>query len=66
MQAVAVHPGLPNSMHLREIPEPELTEIPAGRGVKVELLQVLIGVDGTDREINAASSGQSTPEETTS
>jgi glucose 1-dehydrogenase len=61
VQAVAVHPGLPNSMHLREIPEPELTEIPDGRGVKVELLQV--GVDGTDREINAAEYGEAPPGE---
>ena len=59
MQAVAVHPGLPNSVHLREIPEPQVTDIPDGRGVKVELLHV--GVDGTDREINAAGYGEAPP-----
>src|SRR3954466_1385402 len=55
MKAVAVRPGIPNSMHLREVPEPSLDEIPDGRGVLVEVLRV--GVDGTDKEINAAEYG---------
>jgi glucose 1-dehydrogenase len=55
MKAIAVHPGVPNSMHLREVPEPTLEEIPGGRGVLVEVLRV--GVDGTDKEINAAEYG---------
>jgi glucose 1-dehydrogenase len=55
MKAVAVIPGTPNSMHLREIREPEVEDIAGGRGVKVRVLRV--GVDGTDREINAAEYG---------
>ena len=55
MKAIAVHPGVPSSMHLREVPEPKLDEIPDGRGVLVEVLRV--GVDGTDKEINAAEYG---------
>ena len=55
MKAIAVHPGVPNSMHLRDVPEPSLDEIPDGRGVLVEVLRV--GVDGTDKEINAAEYG---------
>src|SRR3954452_23526471 len=55
MKAIAVHPGVPNSMHLREVPAPALDEIPDGRGVLVEVLRV--GVDGTDKEINAAEYG---------
>jgi threonine dehydrogenase-like Zn-dependent dehydrogenase len=55
MRAIAVHPGTPNSMHLREVDEPRLDEIPDGRGVLVEVLRV--GVDGTDKEINAAEYG---------
>src|SRR5215213_7339529 len=55
MKAIAVHPGVPNSMHLRDVPEPTLEEIPGGRGVLVEVLRV--GVDGTDKEINAAEYG---------
>jgi threonine dehydrogenase-like Zn-dependent dehydrogenase len=59
MKAIAVHPGTPNSIHLRDIPEPDLTDIPDGRGVKVKVLRV--GVDGTDKEINAAEYGAAPP-----
>jgi threonine dehydrogenase-like Zn-dependent dehydrogenase len=59
MRAIAVIPGTPNSMHLREIPEPQVTDIPDGRGVKVQVLRV--GVDGTDKEINAAEYGAAPP-----
>src|SRR5436190_23312184 len=55
MRAIAVRPGTPNSMHLREVDEPRLDDIPYGRGVIVEVLRV--GVDGTDKEINAAEYG---------
>src|ERR671938_298700 len=59
MRAIAVHPGVPNSMHLREIPEPQVSDVPNGRGVKVKVLRV--GVDGTDKEINAAEYGAAPP-----
>src|SRR3989449_8633423 len=59
MKAIAVHPGKPNSMHLREIPEPKVDDIPGGRGVLVKVLRV--GVDGTDKEINAAEYGAAPP-----
>jgi threonine dehydrogenase-like Zn-dependent dehydrogenase len=55
MKAIAVYPGQPNSMHLEEVPEPSIDEIPDGRGVLVRVLRV--GVDGTDKEINAAEYG---------
>src|SRR5215471_3926581 len=55
MKAIAVHPGRANSIHLREIAEPNVTDITGGRGVKVKVLRV--GVDGTDKEINAAEYG---------
>src|SRR5213594_178602 len=55
MKAIAVHPGQAGSIHLREISEPKLTDVPGGRGVKVRVLRV--GVDGTDKEINAAEYG---------
>ena len=38
------------------MPEPQLDDIPGGRGVLVEVLRV--GVDGTDKEINAAEYGE--------
>jgi len=59
MKAIAVHPGQPNSMHLRDIPEPGVEQVPGGRGVKVKVLRV--GVDGTDKEINAAEYGAAPP-----
>src|SRR5437879_9718166 len=59
MKAIAVHPGRPDSMHVREIAMPLIGEVPGGRGVLVEVLRV--GVDGTDKEINAAEYGQAPP-----
>src|SRR5260221_5494366 len=55
MKARAVHPGKANSMHLEEIPMPQVSDIPNGQGVLVKVLRV--GVDGTDKEINAAEYG---------
>src|SRR5436190_3446316 len=55
MKAIAVYPGQRNSMHLEEIPQPKVTDIPDGRGILVKVLRV--GVDGTDKEINAAEYG---------
>ena len=55
MKAVAVFPGKPDSIHLADLPEPHVEDIPEGRGVLVEVLRV--GVDGTDKEINDAEYG---------
>jgi threonine dehydrogenase-like Zn-dependent dehydrogenase len=55
MKALAVIPGQPGSVHLRQVPRPSLEAIPNGRGVLVRVLRV--GVDGTDKEINAAEYG---------
>jgi threonine dehydrogenase-like Zn-dependent dehydrogenase len=59
MRAVAVMPGVPNSIHLRNVPMPRVDDIEGGRGVLVRVLRV--GVDGTDKEINAAEYGMSPP-----
>ncbi len=59
MQALAVYPGQPNSMHLREVPTPSVSDISDGRGVLVKVLRV--GMCGTDKEINAAEYGQAPP-----
>jgi glucose 1-dehydrogenase len=59
MKAIAVHPGKPHSIHLREVPEPSLEDVADGRGVLVEVLRV--GVDGTDKEINEAQYGNAPP-----
>lgn len=55
MKAIAVFPGKPNSIHLADLPQPSVRDIPNGRGVLVRVLRV--GVDGTDKEINAAEYG---------
>lgn len=59
MKAIAVIPGKPNSIHVREVPKPRLEDVPDGRGVLVKVLRV--GVDGTDKEINAAEYGAPPP-----
>jgi threonine dehydrogenase-like Zn-dependent dehydrogenase len=56
VKAIAVFPGKPNSVHLAELPSPSVNDIPDGRGVVVKVLRV--GVDGTDKEINAAEYGR--------
>jgi len=56
MRAIAVLPGKPDSLHLAELERPRVSDVPGGRGVLVRVLRV--GVDGTDREINAAEYGQ--------
>lgn len=55
MKAIAVMPGKKDSVHLRDVPRPELGQVPGGRGVLVKILRV--GVDGTDKEINDAEYG---------
>jgi len=55
MKAIAVFPGTPGSVHLADLPEPSVNDIPGGRGVVVRVL--CCGVDGTDKEINAAEYG---------
>ncbi len=55
MKAIAVFPGKSNTVHLAEMPKPSVDEVSNGRGVLVKVLRV--GVDGTDKEINAADYG---------
>ena len=55
MKALAVFPGRPNTLHIEELDKPSVDSIPNGRGVLVRVLRV--GVDGTDKEINAADYG---------
>jgi hypothetical protein len=55
-----VFPGKPDSDHIAELlPKPTLDQVPNGRGVLVKVLRV--GVDGTDKEINAAEYGAAPP-----
>jgi len=59
MKAISVFPGKPNSVHVADLPKPSLDHVPNGRGVLVKVLRV--GVDGTDKEINAAEYGAAPP-----
>jgi threonine dehydrogenase-like Zn-dependent dehydrogenase len=65
MKAVAVTPGKPHSVHLVDVPRPQVTDVPPGlkirdgHGVLVKVLKV--GVDATDREINDALYGNAPP-----
>ena len=59
MKAISVFPGKPNSVHIADLPKPALDQVPSGRGVLVKVLRV--GVDGTDKEINAAEYGAAPP-----
>ncbi|MDR4479605.1 MAG: alcohol dehydrogenase catalytic domain-containing protein [Nitrospira sp.] len=60
-KAIAVIPGRPNSLHLATSPKPSVHDIPNEPGVLVQVLRV--GVDGTDKEINAAEYGAAPPGE---
>jgi len=59
MRAIAVTPGKPHSIHLRDVAKPSVDDVPGGRGVLVQVLRV--GVDGTDKEINEAQYGAAPP-----
>src|SRR3974390_1858141 len=59
MKAISVFPGKPNSVHVANLPQPSLDQVPNERGVLVKVLHV--GVDGTDKEINAAEYGAAPP-----
>jgi threonine dehydrogenase-like Zn-dependent dehydrogenase len=59
MKAIAVIPGQASSVHLRDIPKPDIRSIPDGKGIRVKVLKV--GVDATDREINDALYGNPPP-----
>jgi threonine dehydrogenase-like Zn-dependent dehydrogenase len=59
VKAIAVTPGKAGSIHLEDVPKPSVDQVPEGRGVLVRVLRV--GVDGTDKEINAAEYGAAPP-----
>jgi threonine dehydrogenase-like Zn-dependent dehydrogenase len=61
MQAIAVRPGEPWSLHRTAVDLPPLTSIPDGRGVQVRVLQV--GLCGTDAEIAEGLFGYPPPGE---
>ena len=61
MKAIVVEPGKPHSISMREVSRPAVSDVAGGRGVLVRVLRV--GVDGTDKEIDAAEYGAPPPGE---
>src|SRR4029453_12781295 len=59
MKAIVVNPGKPDSVRLADVPTPTLADAPEGRGVLVRIIRV--GLDGTDRDINAGEYGAPPP-----
>jgi threonine dehydrogenase-like Zn-dependent dehydrogenase len=60
LKALTVIPRTANSASVRDDhPEPSIDDVAGGRGVKVAILRV--GLDGTDREINAGEYGAPPP-----
>jgi threonine dehydrogenase-like Zn-dependent dehydrogenase len=60
VKALTVIPGQAASAAVRDdVPEPAVGDVAGGRGVKVKVLRV--GLDGTDREINAGEYGAPPP-----
>jgi threonine dehydrogenase-like Zn-dependent dehydrogenase len=59
VKAIAVYPGKADTAHLADVPEPRIDAVPDGRGVLVKILRV--GLDGTDKEINAGEYGAAPP-----
>src|SRR4028118_2160050 len=55
MKAVAVFPGKPDSIHLVDLPEPRVEDVPDGRGVLVEALRG--GGGGTEKGVNGGGGG---------
>ena len=63
MQAIAIRPGEPWSVHRTELPPPRTDAIPGGRGVRVRVLEA--GLCGTDAEIAEGLFGYAPPGEDT-
>ncbi len=40
MKAICVTPGVPDSVHLKEVKKPSINDVPDGRGVLVKILRV--------------------------
>lgn len=56
MQAIAISPGTPDSLHLRDLPLPTLEQVPGDRGVRLRMVRV--GLCGTDADLAAGEYGR--------
>lgn len=55
MKALAIKPGVKNSVHTVDVPTPKVSDVENGRGVLVKV--TMAGLCGTDREINDGEYG---------
>ncbi len=56
MKAIAIRPGTPGSLHLRDVPRPSIDEVPGGRGVRVGIIRA--GLCGTDADLVGGEYGR--------
>jgi threonine dehydrogenase-like Zn-dependent dehydrogenase len=56
MRAIAIRPGVPDSLHLRDLPRPLLDDVSGGRGVRVGIIRA--GLCGTDADLVAGEYGR--------
>lgn len=56
IKAIAILPGMPGSLHVREVERPSLDDVPEGRGVRVGIIRA--GLCGTDAELAAGQYGR--------
>jgi glucose 1-dehydrogenase len=59
VKAIAIHPGVPDSVHLRDVPRPSVGGIAGTRGVRVGMIRV--GLCGTDADLAAGAYGVAPP-----
>lgn len=55
MKAIAIVPGTPDSVHVRDVPRPGLDRVPDGRGARVRMIRV--GLCGTDADLASGRFG---------
>ena len=56
MRAIAIRPGTPSSLHLRDVPRPSIDDVPGDRGVRVGIIRA--GLCGTDADLVGGEYGR--------
>ncbi len=59
MKAIAIRPGVPDSIHPLELPRPSIDDVADGRGVRVSMIRA--GLCGTDADLAAGEYGVAPP-----
>jgi glucose 1-dehydrogenase len=56
MKAIAIRPGTPSSLHLRDVQRPSIDDVPGDRGVRVGIIRA--GLCGTDADLVGGEYGR--------